>query len=219
MVGISRVAAIAAAMFLCVFGAAKAQTLPAPATAMIAKPLPLNLDAIVDAAAQVSKSVPTDSADGPADDLSAPLAQAAEKALTGSLPDLVSAHMDRAVSDAEHECLAGAVYFEARGEPLEGQLAVAEVILNRVRSGKYPPTICGVVTQKSQFSFVRRGRIPPIAKKSRAWRKAVAVAHLAKAELADGGVGEAMFFHARYVSPRWRLNRVASIGNHVFYSH
>ena len=134
-----------------------------------------------------------------------------------SLGELVRAYADDSVPDGEHECLAGAVYFESKGEPLQGQLAVAEVILNRTQSGKFPATICGVVKQKSQFSFVRGGKIPPIAKGSEAWRKAVAIAHIAKKELAESGVGKAMFFHARYVSPRWRLTRVTSIANHIFY--
>lgn len=141
-----------------------------------------------------------------------------EKALPqGSLSALVAAYAGHDVPDQEHECLAGAVYFESKGEPLQGQLAVAEVILNRAASGRFPASICGVVKQKSQFSFVRGGRIPHISKSSEAWRKAVAIAHIAKKELAEGGVGNALFFHARYVSPRWRLTRVASIGNHIFY--
>ncbi|MBA3676075.1 MAG: cell wall hydrolase [Sphingosinicella sp.] len=135
-----------------------------------------------------------------------------------SLADLVAAHARIDVSDRELECLAGAVYFESKGEPLKGQLAVAEVILNRAGSGRFPKSICGVVTQKSQFSFVRGGRIPSIPRRSEAWRKAVAIAHIATNDLAKGSVGEALFFHARYVSPGWRrLTRVASIGNHIFY--
>lgn len=135
-----------------------------------------------------------------------------------SLTELVEAYASRDVPDSELECLAGAVYFESKGEPLQGQLAVAEVILNRASSGRFPSSICGVVKQKSQFSFVRGGRIPPISRDSAAWRRAVAIAHIAKAELGEAGVGEAMFFHARYVSPNWRrLKRVASIGNHIFY--
>jgi spore germination cell wall hydrolase CwlJ-like protein len=135
-----------------------------------------------------------------------------------SLADLVAAYASAEVPNAEFECLAGAVYFESKGEPLKGQLAVAEVIINRAGSGKFPTSICGVVKQKSQFSFVRGGRIPPIPRNSEAWRKAVAIAHIATNDLAQGGVGEAMFFHARYVSPGWRrLTRVTSIGNHIFY--
>jgi N-acetylmuramoyl-L-alanine amidase len=140
------------------------------------------------------------------------------KTLKDSLPVLVDRHIGVALADAEHECLAGAVYFEAKGEPLEGQLAVADVVLNRTESGRYPASICGVVTQKHQFSFVRGGRIPPANRDSAAWRKAVAVAHIAISNLAEAGVGDAMFFHADYVSPAWsRLTRVASIGNHIFY--
>jgi N-acetylmuramoyl-L-alanine amidase len=135
-----------------------------------------------------------------------------------SLSELVAAYASNDVDDSEHECLAGAVYFESKGEPLQGQLAVAEVILNRAGSGRFPASICGVVTQKSQFSFVRGGRIPPISRNSPAWRKAVAIAHIAKKDLNEAGIGNAMFFHARYVSPGWRrLTRVASIGNHIFY--
>jgi len=65
---------------------------------------------------------------------------------------LVQAHAASSVSDPEQECLAGAVYFEAQGEPLEGQLAVAEVVLNRAASGEYPSSICDVVTQPDTLS-------------------------------------------------------------------
>jgi hypothetical protein len=136
-----------------------------------------------------------------------------------SLADLVGDHADDEAADAEQECLAGAVYFEAKGEPLEGQLAVAEVILNRTEADGYPNSICGVVKQKAQFSFVRGGRIPAIPKTSAAWRKAVAIAHIAQNELAESAVADALFFHANYVRPGWRggLTRVAALGNHVFY--
>lgn len=148
----------------------------------------------------------------------APLEITTAVSASRSLADLVGDYASADVPDAEFECLAGTVYFESKGEPLQGQLAVAEVVLNRAASGKYPKSICGVVKQKSQFSFIRGGRMPVIAKSSPAWRKAVAIAHIAKRELADGGVEDALFFHARYVSPSWRnRKRVASIGNHIFY--
>lgn len=136
-----------------------------------------------------------------------------------SLVELVDDHLDSAsVTDSEHECLAGAIYFESKGEPLEGQLAVAEVVINRAQSGKYPKTLCGVVKQRHQFSFVRGGRFPPIQKASAAWRKAVAIAHIALRDLADSRASNALFFHAKYVRPGWRgLTRVASVGNHIFY--
>jgi len=136
-----------------------------------------------------------------------------------SLGELVDGHVATTkVADSEHECLAGAVYFESKGEPLEGQLAVAEVVINRAQSGKYPKTLCGVVKQRHQFSFIRAGQFPPIQKASEAWRRAVAIAHIALQDLADSRAAKAMFFHAKYVSPRWRgLTRIASVGNHIFY--
>jgi hypothetical protein len=141
-----------------------------------------------------------------------------EEADGRSLSELVASYTSKNATDKEHECLAEAVYFEAKGESLQGQLAVAEVILNRVNSGRFPASICGVVKQKSQFSFVRSGHIPTIPKSSAAWSTAVAIAYIASQNLDEAGVGGAMFFHARYVSPKWRrLTRVASIGNHIFY--
>lgn len=135
-----------------------------------------------------------------------------------TLHDMVTDYATAEVADAEQDCLARAVYFEAKGEPLEGQLAVAEVILNRTESGRYPTSICGVVKQKSQFSFVRNGRIPAVPTGSKAWRTAVAIAHVAQNDLAESAGSDAMFFHADYVRPRWRgLTRVASVGNHIFY--
>ena len=136
---------------------------------------------------------------------------------TGSLADLVSAHDGEGTLDEESECLARAVYFESRGEPLSGQLAVAEVIINRARSGRFAPTLCGVVRQPSQFSFVRRGYIPQPPQASRDWHTAVAIARIATARLAESGAPQALFFHARRINPRWRLTRVATVGNHVFY--
>jgi len=133
-----------------------------------------------------------------------------------SLSQLVADYGSTATSDAETDCLARAVYFESKGEPLAGQLTVAEVIINRSRSRRFPSTICGVVRQAGQFSFVRRGYIPqPPA--SRDWRIAVAIARIALQDLADGSAPNALFFHARRVHPGWRLTRVATVGNHVFY--
>lgn len=141
-----------------------------------------------------------------------------ERAAPGrSLADLVSAHGGTETPDEESECLARAVYFESNGEPLGGQLAVAEVILNRARSGRFPASLCGVVRQRSQFSFVRGGVIPQPPLASRGWRNAVAIAHIAQAGLASAPTPRAMFFHARRINPGWRLTRVATVGNHVFY--
>jgi N-acetylmuramoyl-L-alanine amidase len=133
------------------------------------------------------------------------------------LAELVAVHAAPATSDAESECLARAVYFESRGEPLSGQLAVAEVIINRARSGRFAPTLCGVVRQPAQFSFVRRGYIPQPPTASRDWHTAVAIARIASDRLASGAAPQALFFHARRINPGWRLTRVATVGNHVFY--
>ena len=134
-----------------------------------------------------------------------------------SLAALVSAHTMPGTVDPELRCLAGAVYFEAKSEPLEGQLAVAEVVINRAESGRFPRGICRVVFQPSQFSFVRGGDFPPIDRSSRAWREAAAIAHVASEDLWDSSVSDALFFHASHVSPGWRKQRIARVGNHVFY--
>ena len=138
-----------------------------------------------------------------------------------TLAELVAAYGDADIEDAEQECLAGAVYFEARSEPVDGQLAVAEVVLNRAGSGQYPTTICEVVTQPWQFSFVNAtGRIPEADRGSQAWRKAVAISRIALDEAADRVPADVLWYHADYVSPSWgrRLNEFDKIGVHIFYS-
>ena len=118
----------------------------------------------------------------------------------------------------ELECLAVGIYFESKSEPLAGQLAVGHVIANRASSrGRFPSTYCGVLTQRGQFSFVRGGRWPAVNTGGLQWKNAVAIARIVDADLHDSNVGKAMFFHARRVSPGWRLTRVGAVGNHVFY--
>lgn len=120
---------------------------------------------------------------------------------------------------ADMKCLAQAVYFEARGEPLDGQLAVARVVINRATSGLYPPDYCAVVTQRSQFSFVKGGRIPEPDHGSEAWWRARAIAQIAHQDLWKSEAGEALYFHATYVNPSWarRKTQLARIDTHVFY--
>ena len=151
---------------------------------------------------------------GPADQASRDLARRGR-----ALRRLVAAHEASRVPDPERECLAGAIYFEAQGEPIEGQLAVAEVVLNRAASGDYPRSICAVVKQPAQFSFVLDGRFPEIDRRSLAWRKAVAVAHIAAENLAGTLSSDVLWYHADYVTPGWgrRLDRVTRIGAHIFY--
>jgi hypothetical protein len=138
-----------------------------------------------------------------------------------ALPELVEAYAGVETEDFQEDCLAAAVYFEARGEPIEGQLAVAEVVLNRAASGRYPETICGVVTQPWQFSFVNAtGRIPSADRSSEAWRKAVAVARIAERGASRLLARDVLWYHAEYVAPSWghRLARNTKIGLHIFYS-
>ena len=118
----------------------------------------------------------------------------------------------------ELECLATGIYFESKSEPLAGQLAVGKVIANRAASGgRFPSTYCGVLFQRGQFSFVHGHSLPSVAHSNRQWQTAVAIAKIVDQRLEDSSVGNALFFHARYVSPGWGLKRVASIGNHIFY--
>jgi N-acetylmuramoyl-L-alanine amidase len=118
----------------------------------------------------------------------------------------------------ELECLAAGIYFEAKSESLAGQLAVGQVIANRANSkGRFPSSYCGVLFQRGQFSFVRGGRWPAVAKGGTQWKNAVAIARIVDQELHDGPVPRALFFHARRVSPGWKLTRVGTVGNHVFY--
>jgi hypothetical protein len=124
--------------------------------------------------------------------------------------------MDGLVLDRQLLCLATAVYFESKGEPLTGQLAVAQVILNRVERGRFGADICAVVKAPRQFSFVRGGRMPEPTN-TRQWATARAIAVIAASEAHRPVVGEATHFHATRVNPGWRLQRVASIGNHIFY--
>jgi hypothetical protein len=132
-----------------------------------------------------------------------------------TLTALISA-MDAVDTDADQQlrCLATAVYFESRGEPLEGQLAVAQAILNRAESGRYAPTVCGVISQPGQFSY-DRSRTP---RAGRDWETAEAIAKIAMDDMWHDVAPQAMSFHATYVKPNWAgKTKVAQIGRHVFY--
>jgi spore germination cell wall hydrolase CwlJ-like protein len=132
---------------------------------------------------------------------------------------LVDKFASNAPLDQETNCLATAVYFEARGESLEGQLAVAHVVMNRATSGRYPSDWCGVVKQPAQFSFVRHGEFPYADTNSDAWKKAEAIAELAAANVVPSISPDVLWYHADYVAPSWRhgLQEVQQIGAHIFY--
>ena len=147
----------------------------------------------------------------------APVVTPAPRPLT--LGEMVSAYHASEAVDDEQNCLATAVYHEARGETLEGQLAVARVIINRAASGRYPTTMCGVVKQPWQFSFVRRGQFPAVDTNCEAWRKAQAITRLAISNAVPSLSTDVLWYHADYVSPAWGHNliRVEKIGQHIFY--
>jgi len=134
-----------------------------------------------------------------------------------TLAETVAKLRSSEAGNRELDCLAGAIYFEAKSESLAGQLAVGHVIANRAASGRFPSSYCGVVYQRSQFSFVRGRSMPYIPRASQDWKDAVAIAKIVDQQLHPSPVGKALFFHARRVSPGWRLTRVATLGNHVFY--
>jgi len=98
-------------------------------------------------------------------------------------------------------------------------MAVADVIMNRATSGRYPSSWCGVVKQPAQFSFVRNGQFPVIDTNSDAWAKAQGVTRLAIANVMPALPNDVLWYHANYVAPNWRhsLREVEQIGAHIFY--
>jgi spore germination cell wall hydrolase CwlJ-like protein len=131
---------------------------------------------------------------------------------------------EKARAKAE-KCLSEAVYFEARGEPVMGQVAVAQVVLNRTFSGKYPDSVCGVVYQNAhrhlrcQFTFACDG-IRDVIREPDMWERAKKIA----AEMLDGKlwlpeVGKATHYHATYVHPGWvgEMKKLHKVGVHIFY--
>ncbi|MGA2795072.1 MAG: cell wall hydrolase [Roseiarcus sp.] len=140
-------------------------------------------------------------------------------------PPSYAALIDPKDSARQQRCLAEAIYFEARSEPEDGQAAVAQVVLNRVRSGNYPTNVCGVVYQDRnrpfacQFSFACEGRSLRIEEPG-PWAVAVRIAKdVVSGAVYNPLVGEAVNYHANYVTPYWAsaLQRVDRIGHHIFY--
>lgn len=155
-------------------------------------------------------------------------------------PDLLAAYVQQgyqptavrlAHADTERECLAQAIYHEARGESAFGQRAVANVIVNRARSDRYPSTLCGVIYQNAnlglyrcQFTFACDGRDDTPGER-RAWSASMALAAEIYAEYATGEEigalpGSALFYHTTQVQPAWSntFSRVAAVDSHIFYA-
>jgi N-acetylmuramoyl-L-alanine amidase len=137
---------------------------------------------------------------------------------SGDLSSIVAELRAPEAGSHELDCLATGIYFESKSEPLAGQLAVGKVIANRAQSGgRFPDTYCGVLFQRGQFSFVHGHSLPNVPHSNRQWQTAVAIAKIVDQHLKESPAGDALFFHARYVSPNWHAKRVASIGNHIFF--
>ena len=124
------------------------------------------------------------------------------------------------------ECLTRNIYWEAASEPFEGKVAVAQVTMNRVANGKFGSGVCGVVYQKNvfyekvvcQFSWAceTNHKIKPVYPKN--WAESEEVAKKVLLEnFRLPGLTQAMYYHATYVNPGWRLQRVTQIGQHIFY--
>lgn len=118
-------------------------------------------------------------------------------------------------SDREFDCLVRNVYYESRGESREGKLAVALVTLNRAEHERFPKSICGVVFQKNQFSWTTNYK--KITVNAIQWQESKDAAMEAFMNRQIIGTFSATHFHNKNVNPRWRLKRVATIGNHYFY--
>ena len=148
-----------------------------------------------------------------------------KKKRTGNLNNLkILDSLPTASGGTEWRCLSEALYFEARGEPIEGQIAVAEVILNRVDSKRFPKSVCRVIDQttgkrhKCQFSYNCDGLLEVFPDK-KAYERVSKIARLmldgSSRDLTNG----ATFYHSRKVKPSWRSSfaRTTNIGSHIFY--
>ena len=136
------------------------------------------------------------------------------------------AHFELAEQNAkEHDCLSTAIYYEARSETVLGQIAVAEVVMNRVKDYRYPNTVCEVVFQGSerstgcQFSFTCDGAMDRHPARGRLWKRAQTVAAHVMMNLSKPLTGDATHYHTDYVDPVWNkhLIHTNTIGTHIFY--
>ncbi|MDB5667555.1 MAG: cell wall hydrolase SleB [Alphaproteobacteria bacterium] len=189
--------------------AALTGTLFVPASNLLASPAPKAAVIEAQVLPQSPPSIQTAS-------LATPVQPAIVPAPAATTPRAPEAEEEETVSVSarELECLTKVILYEAGAESRSGQVAVAQVVLNRVESPRFPDTICGVVYQRGQFSAIRSFNPPRNAR----WNRAMALAR----DVLDGHeavVGEALYFHATRVRPAFvrSRTRVATIGNHVFY--
>ena len=192
------------------FGAAALTgTLFVPASNLLASPA-------AQAAVIEANALPQTSAPAPQAPAAAPVQPAIVETPAVAAPEAPEAEENEAVSVSarELECLTKVILYEAGAESRSGQVAVAQVVMNRVESPRFPDTICGVVYQRGQFSAIRSFNPPRNAR----WNRAMALAR----DVLDGHepvVGEALYCPATHVRPAFGRSRtrVATIGNHVFY--
>lgn len=163
------------------------------------------------------------------------LARGTDRAAVAPFQTFAQVHFDNAARQRDDlECLSRAIFYEARNESVSGQLAVAEVVLNRVRHRLYPNNVCDVIyegtdretglsyrgtNQSCQFSFTCDGSEERFARRGEGWRRAQAIAANALMGLSAPITNEATHYHANYVSPYWapRLEQTKTIGAHIFY--
>ncbi len=136
------------------------------------------------------------------------------------------AHLSVKEREQQIQCLTQNIYWEAASEPFEGKVAVAQVTMNRMNSGKFPVTVCGVVQQRNifydkvvcQFSWFCESTYKTRPVHPRMWEESEAVA---KKVLLEGfrldSLKEALYYHADYVNPKWDKEKIGKIGQHIFY--
>src|SRR5437868_10901375 len=133
----------------------------------------------------------TSNSEQPKDSASANVGSAPAVKPSGDLAAMVAQLRSPEAGNRELECLATGIYFESKSEPLAGQLAVGKVIANRAASGgRFPPTYCGVLFQRGQFSFVHGGRLPTVPRSNKQWQTAVALAKIVDQGLQQSYVGD-----------------------------
>jgi spore germination cell wall hydrolase CwlJ-like protein len=187
--------------------AALSGTLLVPSSRLLASPAPLVAAAELPSPDQIISPAPVAL---PASQVEvAPVAPKPTRAVETAEPAQAS------VSDRELNCMTKVVLYEAGAESRAGQVAVAQVVMNRAKSGRFPRTVCGVIYQPGQFSSIRSFKAPGGAR----WHRAEALARSVMTGDENSGVGSALYFHATRVSPAYvrSRTRVATIGNHVFY--
>jgi hypothetical protein len=189
---------------------------PAPALMILASadPAPLQLPPITPVSLPMSAALPLDMV---------PLPRPAPGAPPPSPAELL--HLEGKAYDKAERCLANAIYFEARSEPVSGQIAVAQVVMNRAFSGFYPNDVCGVVYQNAyrhlacQFTFACDGKSKAINERG-AWARANRIAkQTLDGQLYVAAVGPSTHYHAVYVHPNWvrEMRKMARYGIHNFY--